>query len=257
MYTDAVQLERFSSDHAHMVLANSAHRNALGIPELRALAQATDTLCRNPPKVLSIVAEGATFSVGGDLRSIDQALNDDCIASWLSEAISAFNQAIMQLHSMDTAIVVGVQGAAAGGALGLAWAADHVVVADDLQLNLAYARIGGSPDGGTSWILPRLVNHLRAFELFTLSPTLDAQQALRWGLANRAVPAVQLTEAVEHVARQWLDVPTVTLRNLKRLMRESQTQSIASHLEQELHGFLSAATQPEFASRVHAFIARR
>lgn len=256
MSTDAVRLEYPAPEHAHLVLANAARRNALGIPELRALAQATAALCAHPPKVLSIVAEGPAFGVGGDLRALDQALASDSIESWLSEAISAFNQAITQLRSLDTAIVVGVQGAAAGGTLGLVWAADHVVVADNLQLNLAYARIGGSPDGGTSWFLPRLVNPLRAFELFTLCPTLDAQQALQWGLANQVVPATQLNAAVGHVARQWLDVPTVSLRNLKRLLRDGQTQPLAPHLEQELRGFVSAARQPEFAARVKAFVGR-
>lgn len=250
MQTHAVRLEHPTPEHARLVLANAARRNALGIPELRALAKATAELCSNPPKVLSIVAEGPAFGVGGDLRVLEQALANDSIESWLSEAISAFNQAITQLRSLDTAIVVGVQGAAAGGTLGLVWAADHVIVADNLQLNLAYARIGGSPDGGTSWFLPRLVNPLRAFELFTLTPTLDAEQAVRWGLANRSVPALVLSESVEQVACQWLDVPTVTLRNLKQLMRDSQTSSMASHLEQELRCFLSASKQPELATRV-------
>jgi len=254
MHSEAIRLEHPSPEHAHLVLANSARRNALGIPELRALAQVTAELCSKPPKVLSIVAEGPSFGVGGDLRAFEQALANDSIESWLSEAISAFNQAITQLRSLDSVIVVGVQGAAAGGTLGLVWAADHVIVADNLQLNLAYARIGGSPDGGTSWFLPRLVNRLRAFELFTLTPTLDAEQAVRWGLANRSVPALLLSESVEQVARQWLEVPTVTLRNLKQLMRDSQTSSIASHLEQELRCFLSASKQPEFASRVRSFL---
>lgn len=143
--------------------------------------------------------------------------------------------------------MVGVQGAAAGGTLGLVWAADHVIVAEDLQINLAYARIGGSPDGGTSF-LPRLVNPLRAFELFTLCPTLDAARALRWGLIlPGGLPAASLGAAVDGVVARWLAVPDVSLRNFKRLLRDAQTQALAPHLAQELRA--SSRPAPSRPSR--------
>lgn len=256
MTCDSVRLEHPGPEHAHLVLANPSRRNALGIPELRALAEAAATLRAVPPKVLSIVADGPTFGVGGDIQAFGDALGQGRVDAWLQEAVGHFNVAIEGLRALDTAIVVGVQGAAAGGTLGLVWAADHVVVADNLQINLAYSRIGGSPDGGTSWFLPRLVNPLRAFELFTLCPTLDAQRALQWGLANQVVPVDQLAGAVGSVVQRWLAVPGVSLRNFKQLLRDSPTQALAPHLLQELQGFVAASAQPEFADRVHAFLSR-
>ena len=252
--TEAIRLESAAPGHTRLVLANPARRNALGIPELSALAEAVNALRAAPPKVLSIVAEGGSFGVGGDLQAFGQAVDQGRITTWLGEAVSHFNVAIEGLRALDSAIVVGVQGAAAGGTLGLVWAADHVIVAEDLKINLAYARIGGSPDGGTSWFLPRLVNPLRAFELFTLCPTLDAQRALQWGLANQVVPAAGLGAAVDGVAARWLDVPDVSLRNFKRLLRDSQAQALAPHLAQELRGFVEAGAQPAFATKVRAFL---
>jgi 2-(1,2-epoxy-1,2-dihydrophenyl)acetyl-CoA isomerase len=125
----------------------------------------------------NIVGEGTSFGVGGDIQSFGDALDQGAMEAWLREAIGHFNTAIGGLRALDAAIVVGIQGPVAGGTLGLVWACDHVIAAD----TLTYARLGGSPDGGTSWFLPRLVNHLQAFELFTLTPTLDAQQACNWG----------------------------------------------------------------------------
>lgn len=252
----SVRLERPSAQHARLILANPGRRNALGISELRALAEAVDAMHASPPKVLSILAEGPTFGVGGDIRAFGAALNRGDVAAWLSEAVGHFNRAIEGLRALDTAVVVGVQGAAAGGTLGLVWAADHVIVADNLQINLAYARIGGSPDGGTSWFLSRLVNPLRAFELFTLCPTLDASSALQWGLANQVVAVAELTAAVDDVASRWLKVSDVSLRNFKQLLRDAPTQTLGQHLVQELNAFVRAGEAPVFAEKVRDFLAR-
>lgn len=256
MTSHTVRLERPTLDHTRLVLDNAARRNALGVDELQTLAALTHELSTHPPKVLSILAEGPAFGVGGDLKAMAHAVSEDRVDTWLTEAITAFNQAITQLRALDSAIVVGVQGAVAGGTLGLVWAADHVIVADNLRLNLAYARIGGSPDGGTSWFLPRLVNPLRAFELFTLCPTLDAQQTHSLGLANQVVPAQTLRAAVDQVVNQWLDIPTASLSNFKRLLRDAPHQPLATHVQQELRGFVDASAQPAFGSRVQAFAHR-
>jgi 2-(1,2-epoxy-1,2-dihydrophenyl)acetyl-CoA isomerase len=154
---------------------------------------------------------------------------------------------------LDAAIVVGVQGASAGGALGLIWCADHVILSEDASISIAYAKLGGSPDGGTSWLLPRLVNPLRAFEMFTLMSSLKAKQALDWGLANQLVPATEMSQSVDEVVQQWLSLPSQSLKNIKQLLRSAQSQDLETHLLQELEGFISASKQPEFKQRVMKF----
>lgn len=252
--TETIRLERPSGEHARLVLARPERRNALRMQELKALAQATASLLQDPPRVLSIVGEGASFGVGGDIASFGEALAQGAMEAWLREAIGHFNAAIGGLRALDAAIVVGIQGSVAGGTLGLVWAGDHVIAADNLSLNLAYARLGGSPDGGSSWFLPRLVNPLRAFELFTLTPTLDAHQARSWGLVNQVVPATDLMAAVDTVVAKWLAVPPQSLRNFKRLLTASANHTLQRHLREEIEGFVQAGQQPEFAERVKAFL---
>lgn len=252
--TETIRLERPSADLARLVLARPERKNAMRIQELKALAQAAESLLQHPPRVLRIEAEGAVFGVGGDIASFGEALDRGAMEAWLREAIGHFNVAISALRALDTAIVVSVQGPAAGGTLGLIWAADHVIVAENLTLNLAYARLGGSPDGGTSWFLPRLVNPLRAFELFTLTPTLNAHQALDWGLANQVAPINALPAAVDAVVAKWLAVPAQSLRNFKQLLRASPSHTLHAHLQQEMEGFVLAGQQAEFAEKVKAFL---
>jgi 2-(1,2-epoxy-1,2-dihydrophenyl)acetyl-CoA isomerase len=252
--TQTIRLERPSSDHARLVLARPERKNALRIQELQALAQAVASLLQAPPRVLSIVGEGASFGVGGDIQSFGDALDQGVMDAWLREAIGHFNTAISGLRALDAAIVVGIQGPVAGGTLGLVWSGDHVIAADNLKLNLAYARLGGSPDGGTSWFLPRMVNHLRAFELFTLTPTLNAEQACKWGLVNHVVPAHELLLSVDAVVNQWLAVPPQSLKNFKRLLKASNDSSLENHLLNETASFVLAGEQTEFGERVKAFL---
>lgn len=125
--TQTIRLERPSADHARLVLARPERKNALRIQELQALAQAVASLLQEPPRVLSIVGEGTSFGVGGDIQSFGDALDQGFMAAWLQEAIGHFNAAIAGLRALDTAIVVGIQGPVAGGTLGLVWAGDHVI----------------------------------------------------------------------------------------------------------------------------------
>lgn len=249
-----VQVTWMTPDHARLRLTRAAQHNALGLDELAGLADAAEHLSQNRPKVLSILADGPNFSVGGDITAFARAISESHIAEWLCTAIGNYNHAISQLRALDAAVVVGVQGVAAGGTLGLIWCADHVIFADDASISMAYAKLGGSPDGGTSWLLPRLVNPLRAFELFTLKSSLNAAQALDWGLANQLVPIAQLEPCVNSVAEQWLSLPSVSLLNIKQLMRSAFTQDMHSQLMQELEGFVRASQQPEFVQRVQKFI---
>lgn len=254
---DSVRVEWPEAAHARLVLARPARRNALGLAELQALAQGVGVIGARSPRVLSVVAEGGAFSVGGDIEDFGAALAEGRMVAWLREAGVHVNAAIAGLHALEAAIVCGVQGSVAGGALGFVWAADYVVAADDLQLDLAYPRIGASPDAGTSWFLPRLVNPLKAFELMAMAPTLDAREALAQGLVSRCVPAAGLRQAVDEVAARLLRVPPAALKNIKRLLRRSPDSDLQGQLEAEIDAFAGAVDQPEFTAMVQAFLARR
>ncbi len=242
-----------SHGHARLLLQRPAHHNALGLDELAGLSDAAQYLQNKQPKVVSILADSPNFSVGGDIKAFSQAISHDNLENWLRTAIGHFNSAISQLRNLDAAVVVGVQGASAGGALGLIWCADHVILTEDASISMAYAKLGGSPDGGTSWLLPRMVNPLRAFEMFTLMSSLKAKQAMDWGLANQLVTRADLGHSVDEVAKNWLALPSQSLKNIKQLLRSAPSQDLQTHLAQELEGFVSAGKQAEFKQRVLKF----
>jgi len=251
---ETVRLEWPDNGHARIVLARPDKRNALRHEELESLARVTEILAKREPRVVSIVGEGTSFGVGGDIHEFSAALDRGQMERWLRDAGTHLNAAISRLRGLDAAVIVGIQGPVAGGTLGLVWAANHVIAADNLQLNLAYARLGASPDAGTSWFLPRLLNPLRAFEMFALTPTLNAEQALNWGLVNRVVPTLDVSGAVDEVAQQLLKVPPQSLKNFKKLLSRSQEASLESQLYEEIEAFVLSVAQPEFSEKVTSFL---
>lgn len=251
---ETVRLEWPDDGYARIVLARPDKKNALRHEELRGLARVTEILAKRAPRVVSILGEGTSFGVGGDIYEFADALDRGQMERWLRDAGNHLNAAITRLRALDAAVIVGIQGPVAGGTLGLVWNADHVIAADNLQMNLAYARLGASPDAGTSWFLPRLVNPLRAFEMFALAPTLNAEQALNWGLVNRVVPTLDVAMVVNKVVQQLLTIPPQSLKNIKRLLHRSLNASLESQLYEEIEAFVLSVEQPEFAEKVTRFL---
>ena len=105
-------------------------------------------------KVVVIRGAGRNFCVGGDLKAF--AARED-LPAHLREVTAHLHAAIVALARMDAPIVVGVQGSAAGAGLGLAAGGDIVIAAASARFVVAYTKIGLNPDGGTSFLLPRLV----------------------------------------------------------------------------------------------------
>lgn len=256
MTTDTVRLEWPTEGHARIVFARPDKHNAWGHAELVGIARATEQVADRGARVVSIVAEGPSFAVGGDVEDFARVAGSDEVSAWLRAGGGAVNSAIARLRALDAAVIVGAQGLAAGGAPGFMWAGDFIIAADDLRINLAYVRIAASPDAGTSWFLPRLANPLRAFELLALGETIGAQQALQWGLVNRVVPAAELRGQVDALAAQLLAVPAVTLRNIKRLVADSLQTSLETQLYREIEGFAAAVAQPEFGPLVSRFLGK-
>jgi 2-(1,2-epoxy-1,2-dihydrophenyl)acetyl-CoA isomerase len=99
-------------------------------------------------------------------------------------------------------VLAKLHGPIAGAGVGLALGCDLAIAADDVRFNLAYSRIGASPDGSATWLLPRLVGLRRAMEIVLLSDNVPAAEALRLGLVNWVVPAYELDTETDKLVHQ-------------------------------------------------------
>ena len=149
--------------------------NARLVGELKEAARRCD---RDPAiKAVILGARGRFFCAGGDLKEIHG--RGDEIGDALGALANDLHAAISAFCRMQAVLIVAVNGAVAGGGFGLAIMGDIVLAAQSASFTMAYTRAGLSPDGGSTYLLPRLVGLRRAQELMLTNRTLDAAEAGR------------------------------------------------------------------------------
>src|SRR4051812_15046278 len=170
---------------------------------------------------------------------------------------SDFHAALESLAGLDAPVITAVQGVAAGGGMSLAIAGDLVVAAESAWFTMAYTAAGLSPDGGSTWTLPRLVGWRRATELMLLNERLDAQRALALGLVSRVVPDAELGPTVDDLARQIAAGPTRAYGAVKRLLRASWAAGFEDQLAAETDAISARAGSPDGREGIGAFLEKR
>ena len=210
---------------------------------------------RSDVRVVVLCGAGRAFMAGGDVRRMRDAEPD---AATLADALlGLINPALLLLAELPVPVLASVHGAVAGAGVGVALAADLAIVADDTQFNLAYGRIGATPDVGTTWMLPRLVGLRRALEMALLSETHDATEALRLGLVNRVVPRAALEAETDALARQLAAGPTLAHGRAQRLLRAAFDATLPQQLEAERAAFIESTRTADFREGVSAFVEKR
>ncbi|GGF45720.1 enoyl-CoA hydratase [Azorhizobium oxalatiphilum] len=230
--------------------------NALDEHAILAFKRAADTVAGQPGvRVVVLSGAGRAFLAGGDVARFHAAGED--APNVVASLIGPFHEAILTLSKLKAPVIASVQGAVAGGGLSVALAADLLIAADDAKFSMAYSRIATSPDGGGTWHLPRIVGLRKAMELALLSENIDAQEALRLGIANKVVPLDQLADVTDKIAGALAAGPTAAYGRIKALLRASSTNSLAEQLQAEKESFVASAGTRDFAEGAAAFVGKR
>ncbi len=214
--------------------------------------------CSEDPaiKCLTVRGMGKAFMAGGDLKHFYQNIAD--IVNVAGGLIEAYHECILLMTEMDKPIVTGVQGAVAGGGIGMALAGDYIIAADTAKFTMAYTGIGTSPDGGSTYFLPRLIGRRAALEMALFNKPVDAARALALGMVNDVVAEDALNTAVENVAKKLAEGAAKALGSAKRLVNESlDGTSLEAHLAREKELFLNCAVTSDFEEGIRAFLEKR
>ena len=164
---------------------------------------------------------------------------------------------IQALAELDAPVISVVRGAAAGGGMSIAIAADLVLAAESAHFTVAYTAIGFSMDGGASWTLPRIVGHRSAMELALLNERLTAARAQELGLVTRVVPDDDLDAEAEQLARRLANGAIGAHGAIKRLLRFSSTSPFSQQLEDEARTIAGLSAAPDGREGVLAFLDKR
>ena len=251
---------------AIVTLSDPATMNAAGVDLIIELTETFRRLAAGEIEARSVVitgegrgfCSGANLSGGGAAASAREAPADG--APRQNDAGSAlethYNPFITLLRDFPLPIVTAVNGPAAGVGCSLALMGDLIVAGESAYFLQAFRRIGLVPDGGSTYLLPRMVGRARAMEMALLGERIPGPKALEWGLVNRCVPDAELMPTAMALAKELANGPA-SLAMIRKLMWDSLDADFASQLNAERQTQTHAGRTEDFAEGVTAFLQKR
>jgi len=224
--------------------------NALSASMMAGLNAALGTVETGGFRALILTGNGRGFCSGADMKELAAHRTEG--AGLVLERV--FHPFFRRLRDLDMPIVTAVNGPAVGIGMSLALMGDLIVAARSAYFLLSFSRIGLVPDGGITWLLPRLIGLARARELALLAEKLPAEKALEWGLINRVVDDAQLMEEAQALAQRLANGPAA-LPLARKLFwdRESYEAQLAWEAEAQQR----AGVSEDFAEGLAAFQEKR
>ncbi len=231
--------------------------NAVSPEMLGGLMKALDEV-ENPKRgvrCLVMTGEGRGFCAGANLQRPAGDSSGSSDAGLVLETL--YHPFLRRIRNLPIPFVTAVNGAAAGVGMSFALMGDLVLCARSAYFLQAFRRIGLVPDGGSTWILPRLIGKVRAMELSLLGEKLPAETAHQWGLVNRVYDDGELIDKAKTLATDLANGPTKALGLIRRLYWESLDNSYEEQLNLERQSQRIAGSSEDFREGVRAFLEKR
>jgi 2-(1,2-epoxy-1,2-dihydrophenyl)acetyl-CoA isomerase len=206
-------------------------------------------------RVVVVTGSGRAFCAGGDVKGFVEQL--DGIGKHVKLLTLALHAAISRMVRMPKPTITAVNGVAAGGGMSLSLAGDLIVATESARFTMAYTQIGASPDGSSSFFLPRLVGMKRALELTFLNRVLGAREAMEWGIVNQVFPDDQFQAEVQSLAAQLAQGPTQAYGRAKALLYSSTSETLETQMEHEAQLIAASGHTVDFREGITAFVAKR
>jgi 2-(1,2-epoxy-1,2-dihydrophenyl)acetyl-CoA isomerase len=232
--------------------------NAIGTLTRGQLADAIKQAERDDAiRVVVLTGSGRAFCSGAD---VTEMLSDGAMRTPEDVGNVLRNEympMLMRLRTMPKPVICAMNGPAVGIGASYALACDIRLATPDAYLLEAFINIGLAPDGGVSWLLPRLAGTGVAYEMFFTGKPLSAADAYRLGVVNRIVSQERLEDEVRELAAQIASQPRQALAAAKRAVNHSLESNYEDALEFESYLQEAQAASPEFVEGVQNFLARR
>ena len=231
--------------------------NALGAPGDGDAVAATCEAVNGDLDVRCVVLTGAgrMFCAGGDISGFSAAGGD--APAYVAALARRAHDSITILARMQKPVLALVNGPAAGFGMSLALVGDLVLAARSANFTTAYGGIGLTPDGGMSWVLPRLVGLRRAQDMLLGNRRVGSEEAERIGLITRLVEDEVLAAEGAMLAAQLAAKPVAAFSAARALLLASYGSSLEDQLDREAATIGLAAAGPEFREGIGAFLAKR
>ena len=208
-------------------------------------------------KLVVLTGEGRAFGSGADLAE-DDGLGGLLVgARTRDDLIHEFKPGILAVAEGPKVWVAAINGPCAGVSYSYAMACDFVVMSDAAYLYQPFAAIGLIPDGGSTWLLQKLVGDRRAFELMMLGEKLGAEKALAWGMANRVFAAETFRDEAAAFAADLAGRSPLALKHTKEALRFAHTASLGDSINKEAYLQEQCISSEDCKTAVGAFFSKQ
>jgi 2-(1,2-epoxy-1,2-dihydrophenyl)acetyl-CoA isomerase len=230
--------------------------NALSVSMGAEFDSAMDELIADPGiRALVITGTGRGFSAGGDVQAFYD--NRDAPHETMQAVLDGLHGSISKLLNAPFPTIAAINGVVAGAGMGLAMATDLAVAMDTAVFTMAYTGIGVSPDGSSTFFLPRLVGTRLAMELILTNRVLSAGEALDLGIVNNVVSEEEFDAVVGKLAGTLAKGPTLAYVRARELVMTSFGNDPFTQMDAEAASIIAAASTDDFHEGISAFIEKR
>jgi 2-(1,2-epoxy-1,2-dihydrophenyl)acetyl-CoA isomerase len=232
--------------------------NAIGALTRKQLGDAVKQAERDESvRVVVLTGAGRAFCSGADVTEMVQGAGMRTPEDVGNVLRNEYMPILMRLRTMPKPVIAAMNGPAVGIGASFALACDIRIATPEAYIMEAFVNIGLAPDGGVSWLLPRLAGTGVAYEMFFSGRPLQAADAHRLGVINRLVPGDRLEEEARDLANHLASQPRNAMAGAKRAVLHALTSSFEDAMEFESYLQEAQAASTEFADGVQRFLERR
>ena len=243
------------ADHIATITLNRPERmNACSLDMAGEINDALSTM--EGARCLIITGAGRGFCSGADLSARSERSISGGDGSYIA-LTRHYNPLMMNLARHNMPIITAVNGAAAGVGCSIGLCGDFVIAGKSGYFLQAFVNIGLVPDGGASWMLPRMVGKARATQMMMLGEKIGGQQAVEWGLIYKCVEDDQLMAEARALATRLANGPTVSYAVMRKNILTAMENSYAEALLAEAEGQRIAGGSADAAEGGRAFMEKR
>lgn len=235
-----------------ITMAPQGHRNALDAVWGDAMLGALKSL-QSQDRCILLRSGASDFCVGADVKQFSGGERPEIVEALARQ----LNEVILLLVESPIPVVSAARGWTVGGGLGLALAADILIVGESVRFKAAYDRLGFTLDGGLSWLLPRRATPALAKDLLLSGRVWDSDFLLAHGLVSRRVSDRKLDEAARGAATLIAESSAPAINDVRRLLSQAASASLVDQLDAEVRSMRAAVERSDGVEGVTAFLEKR
>ena len=236
-------------------------RNALTPEMVSDLGRIIGDCARPEIRAVMLTGTAGAFCAGADVKDFVDSLESggpEALSAHVQKlADSLHRDVIMGIRNLQKPVIAAVNGVAAGAGFSLALCCDIRVASADARFIMAYAGIGCTADGGSTYMLPRLVGVSKAMEIYMASQPIGAEYARELGLVNQVCPADSFDRHALETATRLAQGPTVAYGRVKSLFEHSWGAGLEEQLNAETDAISGIVFTGDFQEGIRAFTQKR